>query len=280
MLLLCSDLGDPKAHPISLGRFRQLRALVNANEAADPERDLRPADLMRLGCPATEAHHIASLLAREDLLARYLARAATRGIFPVTRLSPAYPQKLIETLGDRCPPVLFCAGDPALFQTDCIALVGSRALAAPGQEFAAAVGRYAAAHGCTLVSGGAQGADATAQNAALDADGAVLVYLAASLWKAVSQQPLREKLLLCSERGYEQDFSVLRASARNRMIHAMAVRTYVAQTDLGRGGTFTGTAENLRHRWSPVFVHDDGSAGAAELIRRGAAPVSLSALTC
>ena len=53
----------------------------------------------------------------------------------------------------------------------------------------------------------------------------------------------------------------------------MGEKTLVAQTGFGSGGTWNGTLENLRHGWSPVFVHADGSEGASALIARGAEPV-------
>ena len=279
LLLLCSDLGDMRAHPISLGRFLALRqaAMTAGVGDQDPTCRLSVSDLRKIGCSEQDAAHLVWLLEREDALERYLAAGAERGIFPVTRLSPQYPVQLIKTLGDRCPPVLFCAGDPSLFFHEGVSLVGSRDLAAPGRQFAETVGRLAAEENLALISGGARGADSAAQHMALQAGGTALIYLAASLWKAAAVS-LPEGLLLCSERSFTQDFTVLRASARNRLIHAMGQKVFVAQTACSHGGTFTGTVENLAHGWSPVFVHSDGSAGARELCTRGAVPVALDEL--
>ena len=85
-------------------------------------------------------------------------------------------------------------------------------------------------------------------------------------------------MLLCSETGFTLPFSPQRAISRNRLIHAMGLRTFVAQTSAGTGGTFRGTVENLSHGWSPVFVHADGSEGARLLCLRGAIPVPLHRL--
>ena len=56
-----------------------------------------------------------------------------------------------------------------------------------------------------------------------------------------------------------------------------------AQTGFGKGGTWSGSLDNLQHEYSPLFVFDDKSEGARALCARGATPVqaltSLQALT-
>ena len=47
----------------------------------------------------------------------------------------------------------------------------------------------------------------------------------------------------------------------------------------GEGGTWSGSEENLRKGWSPLFVHDDGSEGCSALIDLGATPVKPESLT-
>ena len=89
-------------------------------------------------------------------------------------------------------------------------------------------------------------------------------------------------LLCCALPGEEKPLSLpqfqelgrrARALGRNYLIHAMGEKTLVAQCRAGSGGTWDGTTENLKHGWSPVFVHDDGTPGAGALIERGAAAV-------
>ena len=47
----------------------------------------------------------------------------------------------------------------------------------------------------------------------------------------------------------------------------------------GKGGTWSGSLDNLQHEYSPLFVFDDGSEGARALCARGATPVqSLTSL--
>ena len=87
---------------------------------------------------------------------------------------------------------------------------------------------------------------------------------------------LREgRLLLVSEYGFHQDFTPHRAHSRNRLIHAMGEKTLVAQSDYGSGGTWSGTLENLKQGWSPVFVcnEEPEDPGASGLIERGGDPI-------
>lgn len=279
LLLLSCPLGDAQARVLSAARFHALAAAVaRADGQGDAMRELTKDDLQTLGCAPQEAEQIVWLLSREAQLRRYLAAAERRGFFVLTRLSPDYPHSLRKKLGAHAPAALFCAGDRATLRAPAVGLVGSRALGAPGRQFARTVGTLAAREGFALVSGGAAGADTCAQEACLAAGGQVVCYLADAL-SARTNEPLPPGLLLVAEAGWDIPFSAPRALARNRLIHASGERTLVAQTDCGHGGTWSGTTENLRHGWSEVYVCDDGSPGAQALCERGASAIAPDALT-
>ena len=280
VLLLCAAMGDAE-RPLTMAQFRalSLRAQAHGAPGGDLSAELTRSDLLRLGCTGTETEQVLALLARERALDDYLAAAEREQIVPLTRITAAYPEPLARRLHTSCPPVLFARGDLLLMRRRCIALTGSRALVEAGRRFARRVGELAACEGYTLVSGGAPGADSEAQEACLRAGGSVIVFTPQRL----CDQPLREHMLYLSEGGWTLPFSAPRALSRNRLIHAMGEKTLVAQTGFGSGGTWSGALENLRHGWSTLYVHDDGSEGAAALIARGAEPVrelgSLSGLT-
>ena len=260
------------AGALSLAQARELsrRARAAGIGEEDPFRDVTVKDVRRLGYSEYEAGHIVSLLGRERQLDGYLLAAEKADVAVITRLDARFPQRLREQLGARCPAALFCRGDLELLQSVCVSVVGSRHLASPGAQFAAQAGRLAAREGFTLCSGDAMGADRTAQEACLRGGGSVLIFPATELVYC----PARENVLYAAEGGFELGFSAQRALGRNRFIHAMGEKTLVAQTGFGSGGTWSGTLDNLRHCWSTVFVHDDGSMGAAALIARGAEPVA------
>ena len=269
------------AGALSLAQARELsrRARAAGIGEEDPFRDVTVKDVRRLGYSEDEAGHIVSLLGRERQLDGYLLAAEKADVAVITRLDARFPQRLREQLGARCPAALFCRGDLRLLQRPCISVVGSRHLASPGAQFAAQAGRLAAREGFTLCSGDAMGADRTAQEACLRGGGSVLIFPATELVYC----PARENVLYAAEGGFELGFSAQRALGRNRFIHAMGEKTLVAQTGFGKGGTWSGSLDNLQHEYSPLFVFDDKSEGAQALCARGATPVqaltSLQALT-
>ena len=279
LLLLCSDLGDETVRPLTFAQYRSLRKTIRAAslEGSDPDSAVNAASLIRLGCTPDDAENILRLLDREAQLDRYLKTAAEYGILAVTQWSPSYPVHLLQSLEELAPPVLFALGDPTLFRRPCVSLVGSRKLLPSGEQFASRVGECSARAGLTLVSGGAVGADSVGQGACLSRGGSVISFVPTRLVD-YAKQPPRKGLLLCSETGFSLPFTAQRALSRNRLIHGMGQRTFVAQVAAGTGGTFRGTMENLSHNWSPVFVHADGSPGAALLRQNGATPVTYEQL--
>lgn len=274
-LLLCSDLGQPQRRPLTLPQLRVLSKRVSQAHFPGEAGDVTAAHLMSLGYSPSEAGRIAGLLNQEKLLQDYLALARARNIGIISRISPEYPGRIAAALRPDAPAVLCYRGDPGLFKTPCIALVGSRELQAENRKFAQAVGREAARQGYTLVSGGARGADSAAQEACLAAGGRVIVFVADSL---VQHAP-RSNVLFCSETGFDLPFSSFRALQRNRLIHALGEKTFVAQAELGSGGTWEGTCENLKRGWSPVFVFRDGSEGARGFMDLGAAGIGIRDLS-
>ena len=243
-------------------------------EREEADRDLTAGDLSALGYGREMAEHIVHLLDQEDVLDHYLSRGRRAGCTPVTRVSTEYPLLLRKNLGLDSPGILWARGDLSLLNTPAVALVGSRDLNPDNRKFAGEAGRQAAIQGLTLVSGNARGADRTAQEAALEAGGTVISIVADELAKL----PLRKNVLYLSEDGFEEPFSAMRALSRNRCIHAMVWRTFVAQTSNGMGGTWDGTVKNLRAGWSGVYCFHDGSEGMERLLAMGAMPVEIEDL--
>lgn len=274
-LLLTSHLGNPERKVLTTAQLRVLSQRMRQAAVDDPERDLVPEDLRRLGYGPEMAQRIAALLAQEDLLEHYLRRGAKKGCVCLTWASAGYPAALRAALGDEAPGCLWAKGDLALLEKPKISLVGSRDLNHLNAEFAREAGRQAARQGFCLVSGNARGADRTAQDACLASGGGVISIVADSLEK----QPLREKLLYLSEDVFDAEFSSHRALSRNRCIHALGEKVLVAQSGFQQGGTWDGTVKNLRFGWSRVFCFDDGSTAAKMLGQMGAGLIPMDALS-
>ncbi len=274
-LLLSSCLGDPARRPLTTA---QLRTLADRSWQADPadfDREIQAADLMALGYGPAMAAHICSLLSQEDVLEHYLHRGHRAGCVPLTRVSPGYPLVLRKRLGLDSPGVLWAKGDLKILNDPKIALVGSRELEDKNRRFAEEAGRQAALQGCTLVSGNARGADRTAQAACLESGGSVICVVADEL----SRQPLEQNVLYLSEDDFDAPFTAQRAIRRNRVIHALVEKTFVAQCSLHHGGTWDGTVKNLRFGWSGVYCFADGSPAAVQLTQLGAEPIQFAELS-
>lgn len=274
-LLLTGQLGNPERKPLTASQLRTLASRVRGTVKPDVDRELAAGDLVRLGYTSGDANHILHLLSEEELLENYLSRAARTGCKPLTRAGEGYPISVRKNLGDDSPGCLWAKGDLSLLQMPRIALVGSRELHTENAYFAREVGIQAAKQGYALVSGNARGADKTAQEACLEAGGAVICVVADSLQK----QRQRESLLYLSEDCFDGAFSSQRALSRNRVIHSLGKMTFVAQSSLGKGGTWHGTVNNLRHHWSGVYCFDDGSRAGKELEMLGAELIGIGKLS-
>lgn len=268
-LLLTSKLGNPDRKPLTVAQLRQLFNRSELLERKEESRQVTEADLISIGYGSQMAAHIVELLGEELLLQHYLQKAKKAGCVPITRATECYPVALRNRLGLDSPGVLWAKGDLDLLNNPVIALVGSRNLRLANREFAKEVGRQAARQGIVLVSGNARGADKAAQDACLEAGGKVISVVADSL----AEQSIQENVLYLSEDIFDGEFSGQRALSRNRVIHCLGIKTFVAQCNLEKGGTWDGTTKNLQKGWSSVFCFEDRSPAIRELTQMGATPV-------
>ena len=273
-LLLSSCLGDPMRKPLTTAQMRILSDRAWKMEIPAQQRELEMADLIALGYGRPMAARILKLLSDGAVLDHYLQIARRKDCIPLTRISEGYPIVLRQRLALESPGVLWAKGELELLSKPKIALVGSRDLHEENAAFARELGTQAAKQGYTLVSGNARGADRAAQEACLNAGGSVIAVVADSLL----QQKERERVLYLSEEDYDQAFSAQRALSRNRIIHALAEMTFVAQSGYQSGGTWDGTVRNLQGIWSNVFCFCDGSVACQQLCQMGAGAVDLQDL--
>lgn len=265
-LLLTGYLGDPDEKPLTVAQFRRLAQMAAIMEKPTQDRELTESDLIGLGCQPEFARRVVGLLSREQRLQRYLEKGWRADCVPITRISEAYPDRLRKVLHLDAPGTLWTKGDLALLSRRLISVVGSRELRAENHKFAQEVGRQAALQGYTLVSGNARGADRIAQESCLRNGGSVVSVVADEL----EQQPRRENVLYISEMGFDQPFATPRALQRNRIIHSLSRKTFVVQSTVGKGGTWSGACNNLQHGWSQVICFSDNSEASRQLECRGA----------
>lgn len=273
-LLLTSHLGNPERKPLTDAQLRMLTQRMFQASRSTEERDLCPEDLVALGYAKEMAQRIVDLLNEEQSLQWYLRQGKLAGCVPLTRVSDNYPVLARQRLGGESVGCLWAKGNLDLLNYRAISLVGSREINPENQKFAEEVGKQTAMQGFVLISGNARGADRAAQDACLANGGAVISVVADEL----SDKLPNDRMLYLSEDEFDSPFSPQRALHRNHMIHAMGEKLFVAQATLRSGGTWDGTAKNLRFGWSPVYCFRDGSEAAETLIQMGAEPVERSEL--
>lgn len=286
ILLLTAPLivgggGQGSGELLSPGEYRKLAVGLHT-------RKRQPADLLGPeirelldACGATvERGRLERLLARGFLLSQAVERWHQRGIWVVSRADPEYPATLRRRLREAAPPVLYGSGHAKLLTTGGLAVVGSRNADASLLTWTEGVARLAAGAGYTVVSGGARGVDQAAMRGALHADGAVVGVLADSLEQAAIRREYRDafrqgRLVLVSPYDPAARFLGGHAMARNKVVYALSEAALVVESDVGKGGTWTGAVEQLEKlRLVPLFVRSSGapSAGLDALRRKGALP--------
>lgn len=274
-LLLCCHLGDPGRKVLTVAQLRNLFLRMASAPKSRENRELTCEDVVALGYDRENAKRIVQLLSCQEQLMWYLQKGKRENCVPITRASDAYPLVLRKRLGLDCPGCLWAKGELSLLEKPAVALVGSRELAQRNRDFAREVGIQAAKQGYVLVSGNANGADKAAQEACLCSGGSVVSVVADSL----DIHTPTENILYISEDSFDMPFSPQRAISRNRVIHALAQRTFVAQCTYGKGGTWDGATRNLRHQYSPLYCFSDGSESICALLSMGANGVSLEELS-
>lgn len=277
--LACSSLaleGDRSLKPLTPTDWNKLSVTLRS-------ADLRPRDLIgldsdklreALGLAEEPADRLAALLSRGGQLALEVERLASRGIWIVTRPDDTYPSRLRELLGQQAPPLLFGAGQQAALRTPGIAVVGSRDVDEEGIEFATALGRLCAKQSYAAVSGAARGVDLAAMSGAIVSGGTAVGVTVDPLERLVSRGALRaaiadEQLTLVTPYHPAARWHAGNAMRRNRLIYALAQAAVVVASSAEKGGTRSGALEDLKARWVPLHVRDDGSAGNRRLISEG-----------
>lgn len=186
-----------------------------------------------------------------------------------------YPAALLDL--PMPPPVLFVRG--TLEEGPAVALVGSRRMDAYGEEVARLFSRELARAGVTVVSGFAQGIDATAHRAAIEVGGRTVAVLGCglnidyprghrALARAISASGAVLSEFPCGQTPEQRNFPI-----RNRLIAALAQVTVVIQAAVRSGSLVTARLALELGRdvcAVPGRIFDEKAQGVNELLRDGA----------
>lgn len=234
--------------------------------------DLRLRDRLRHQSPEEIWHHVRTTGVDDawsrratqvdvDAVAALARRHRLRFLIPS---DPDWPPQLVDL--DHCEPVQRWGGMPvglwvrgggslAELSADAVAVVGCRASTAYGERVSGDLGAGLAAHGTTVVSGGAFGIDAAAHRGALAEDGPTVAVMAGGLDqhypKANSSllEAVAEHGLLVSETPPGSTPSRRRFLTRNRVIAALSAGVVLVEATARSGArnTISWAASCLRH---------------------------------
>ena len=282
VLLLTASFGKSdsgNARPLSNSEWARFAIWLK-------DHDLAPVSLLDPGWqeivagwtdPAVPLVRLEALLNRGAALGLALEKWQRAGLWVLTRSDADYPDGLKKRLRAKAPAALFGCGDSRLLNAGGIAVVGSRKADDDDLRFAEDLGRQAAEHGRTIVSGGARGIDERAMLGALESGGRVVGVLADSLLRSATSAKYRKYLLsnnlaLVTPFNPEARFQVSSAMSRNKYIYCLADVGVAVCSTPERGGTWNGAMENLKAAWVPLWVkrNDNPASGNAELVGRGA----------
>ena len=196
----------------------------------------------------------------------------------------AYPASLAP-LGELRPPVLFCRGNLALFESKTIAIVGTRRSTEYGNETAEMLAHDLACRGISVISGLALGIDTFAHRGALAAGGNTIAVLGCGIdvYYPHRNQQLQERIaaegLLISEFAPGSPAVKHHFLQRNRLIALLARAVVVVEA-----GSRSGTRNTVK--WAldysvdvfavPGPIGREASIGTNELIQDGAAMITSS----
>ncbi|MBF0145880.1 MAG: DNA-protecting protein DprA [Magnetococcales bacterium] len=236
------------------------------------------AELLHACHTMIDEHRLKRLLERGVLLSQAVEHWHARAIWVISRADADYPKGLKLRLRENAPAILYGCGDLNLLGSGGLAVVGSRHADDALIDHTRSIGQIVARFGRMLISGGARGIDLAAMRGTLDAGGNVCGVLADSLEKTAMLREHRNRLLegrlaLISPYDPNAGFNVGHAMHRNRLIYALADACLIIDSDINKGGTWTGAVEQLdKFNFIPVYVRSTGepSVGLEALRQKGA----------
>lgn len=236
---------------------------------------LRPAQVRSL---------LAADPAREALIQKTLAWAATDGHQILTRADPDYPS-LLAHIHDP-PVVLFLKGDRRWLARPMLAMVGSRNATLHGSDTASELALHLSQAGWTIVSGLALGIDLAAHRGALQGPGSTLAVLGCGIDRVYPRRHqalaghIAQQGALLSELPPGTPPAAAFFPRRNRLIAGLAQGVIVVEAALQSGSLITArlAAECGREVFAvPGPIRSGVSRGCHQLLREGATLVETAA---
>ncbi|MDQ1255525.1 MAG: processing protein [Candidatus Hydrogenedentes bacterium] len=188
----------------------------------------------------------------------------------------AYPGALTDALSFAAPAVLCVSGSPDLLGAASAAIVGARAVSAAGESLARTCACIFAEAAIGVVSGGAEGVDTAAHQAALAHGGSTIVVLPQGLLTYPVPKWLRAALaqggaVIVSQFAPDARWQTHAAVTRNATISALARMVCVIEPKKIGGSIRTARAAVAQGKRVLFYCPEAGSQSPALLLRQAGA---------
>tara|TARA_Y100000816_G_C26052030_1_gene551700 strand:- start:103 stop:1050 length:948 start_codon:yes stop_codon:yes gene_type:complete len=220
---------------------------------------------------------------KDELCFNEYENVLKKNINILTLGSKNYPKILLENLGNDSPPVIFCGGKIELFNTNGIAIVGSRNVCKDGIECTKKLAKNLSQEGFNIISGYAKGVDTLSHLSSLENDGTTTFVLSHGITRFKKKKEFEDKkwtgqILAVSEFLPNDDWSPSRAMIRNKTIIGLSKAVIVIQSGPQKdekgnmSGTFNSGQLAIKYN-VPMFVVNplivENAKGNQELIKLG-----------
>lgn len=269
-------LGFSRVVEIGAKRFALLLRAFGSAQAAwkAHERDLRAA-----GLTETPLNNLLRVRDQLDLNAE-MRRIASYGARIITQLDPEYPA-LLRTIDDS-PILLYIRGTLIADDSKAIAIVGTRRASQYGLDVTTKLARDLTQQGVTIVSGLAQGIDAAAHKAALEAGGRTIAVLGCGIDDVYPREHRALAEHIVAQGAVITEFPPgakperHHFPRRNRIISGISLGVLITEAPENSGALITAAcaADQGRDVFAvPGSIFHANSAGTNRLIQDGAKPI-------
>ncbi len=265
--LFCAPLLQTKTTPLTIIEWNiTVKSLAQRNLDPTYLLDCYPSDLLKILTEATEAQKlkiIKKVESRQNL---------GFGILELEELShngygilfrSDFPKRLKKLNLKQRPPFYYYIGDINILNSQkALSVVGARDANEDELQSVAKITSDAAEQEITVVSGGARGVDSVAVETALQNGGKAIIFPVEGLSAWARKKEYRKyiqngQVLILSVQPIQARFSGSYAMQRNKFIHSTGDVTLVASSQISgkkKSGTWEGVAENIKEKWSPLYV--------------------------
>lgn len=265
--LFCAPLPQTKTTPLTIIEWNiTVKSLATNSLEPTYLLDSSPSDLLNILTEATDTQKLNivkkvesrqklgfSVLELEELL--------HNGYGILFRSD--FSKRLKKLHLKKRPPFYYYIGDITILNCEhALSVVGSREASEEELQTVIKITTDASQKGITIVSGGAKGVDSIAVETALNNGGKAIIFPTEGLSTWSRKKEYREyiqngQVLLLSTQPIQARFASYYAMQRNKFVHSTGDATLVASSQISgkkKSGTWEGVAENIKEKWSPLYV--------------------------